>query len=787
MKGLLLLAGDNATRSFELLETGPGVHVLVGGHRPFHLLVTEALDDEGRGRLRELVGHRVMVRFGERPPLRRRIAAVGGAGLEQVTPEALDLTAGLYGAAPLWLHADGTLASTEQGAAPRGLDALATMVSAARWISSRRTSSFERLFPASAFHPDEPERTERLDLDQGRALLDQLGDVLEAARVGREAATASTVEAAQLRSAALTVLSHLCATVTKDPQFRPVADAAAAKIFELIAAEQGPGSRPELRAHAINLLSLRGPALSEADRARAQALLRGMIRPAPPYDEYTGRWRFAVASAFAFNEGERDAFVEHHGFKKIPTPEGAPAAPRGRRYEVLESPFPGPDGEPFLVFTRAASPRDENQEMATPFFAGLLISRHAQLGAHDMTSSRIPATQAGYKLMMNAQCAGLTTRFAISRMFPEADIYSSWDSTYFRTNRDRKVVDSEGVDCFVALLQGLSARESFAEIDRRIGLAQWARPLNKIPGFVQFIGPAHPQVVARYEDINHDGKADYYDGFLDFTLVEIAEDARAGATPKDPGVAASQISGAAARGLGWAAGSLNRVTQYSELWDELPDQAERSHAFRAAGFFSPTEPPRDVDGAPLEELGRMPAVVRLIADPTAEGGVAADVMFNAWLSHAPQELKRLLCAAEAFWRAIDAKLLRAAPLDTHAGRRGALLLILAGLLEYPADQNRVDALWRAALAMLRMPPISRSLVRRCINKEDHDASNYYGSRRGIAELMGAGDEPGRLAKSDPVAHAILVSDDEDIGRAAPLELTADPPPSPAAPAGGRTK
>ena len=47
--------------------------------------------------------------------------------------------------------------------------------------------------------------------------------------------------------------------------------------------------------------------------------------------------------------------------------------------------------------------------------------------------------QAGYKLMMNSQCAGLSTRFAVQRCFPDADLYSSWDSTLFYTGRGGKV------------------------------------------------------------------------------------------------------------------------------------------------------------------------------------------------------------------------------------------------------------------------------------------------------------------------------------------------------------
>jgi hypothetical protein len=220
---------------------------------------------------------------------------------------------------------------------------------------------------------------------------------------------------------------------------------------------------------------------------------------------------------------------------------------------------------------------------------------------------------------------------------------------------------------------------------------------------------------------------------------------------------------------------MNRVTQYSELWDELPGQAERFYAFRGAGFFSPTQPPQDVpkgDG-PAQELGLAPAVVRYLRDSTVAGGLVAEIMFNAWLSHAPQELKRMLVAAEAWWRAIDLGHLGGrAPIDTLPGQRAGLLILLASLLEYPADQNRLGQLWGRALELLGFPPISRSLVRRCNTDADHKRGNYYGARRGIRQLLGTTEEPGELERADLLAYAKLMDLEADIGRARPIDVEA---------------
>ncbi len=687
-------------------------------------------------------------------------------------PVLYDLTAGRRGAPPLWLGSDGAFRDEEVGPAPEGLSAATALVRAARWISTRRTLTFERLYPVSPFHPGEPVREERVDEAMARGMLRQVRVALDAAAVGGPAAVSEPNGAAQIRSACLTILSHIVATVRRDPTFRPHADVAAAWIFETVDREVGPSARDALRAHAIQLLQLRAPNLGAADKARASALVRSLVRAAPPYESLPGTWRFAMCSAWDFHEGECEVLRDRHGFTEVKDASPVAGMPM-RRYVVLEAPFRTPAGDPIQVWARSATPSDENEEMGSDAFVGMLVNRHAQLGSFDMRASLTRVVQRGYKLMMNGQCAGLTTRFAIARIFPEADIYSSWDSTYFRTGTGGKVTASEAVDCFVALLQGMSAGEEHAGIARRIKRSQWYHEQQQLADFVQFVGPSHPLVVARYTDVNHDGKADLYDGFLDFELQAIAEDVRAGMSPRDPGVSASQIGGDAARGLNWAAGSMNRVTQYSELWDGLSGRAELFYAFSPAGFFSHHEPPADLPPrASLGDPGRQPALCRYATNTGTQAGLTVEVMFHSWLAHTGMELKRLLVAAEAVWAALDGGYLPAeGHLATAEGQRGMVLLTLAGLLEFPSDQNYIDALWAQALRALGLPDISRSVVRACINDADHDASNYYGSRRGLAQLLGTDGSKGALASADPVAAARLRDPDPTIGRARGLSLS----------------
>src|SRR5512132_3605633 len=232
-------SGAGAAAAFEEGRGRAGVHLLLaGGDASFAVTLRSPVTEEALSRLQALRRKSVLVVFPGRPAVRRRITELAGTVKPAPATGALDLTEGRASAAPLWLLPDGTL-STTSSAAPSGIAAHDALINAARWISARRTSTFERLFPPSAFHPEAPRRAERLSVAQASVLLDQLRAALLAAAVSGSAAKKDPTTAAEVRSASLTVLSHILATVRADRSFRAVADAAAAAIFDLIDHERG--------------------------------------------------------------------------------------------------------------------------------------------------------------------------------------------------------------------------------------------------------------------------------------------------------------------------------------------------------------------------------------------------------------------------------------------------------------------------------------------------------------------------------------------------------------------
>lgn len=232
------------------------------------------------------------------------------------------------------------------------------------------------------------------------------------------------------------------------------------------------------------------------------------------------------------------------------------------------------------------------------------------------------------------------------------------------------------------------------------------------------------------------------------------------------------MSGEAANGLGWAAGSLNRVTQYSDIWSSLPGDSEGLYVFTSGGFFSQKEAPADVAMGPVrEDVALLPVVCRYTKSDTL-AGLTCEVLFHSYLSHSAKEMKRLLAAAEAMNRAFDLGYLpKEGAMATPLGRRAALLLTLAGLLEYPADQNAMDSgPWRS---------------RRSISRTSRAASSAGASPRRITmpptttdRAAGSGSSSARVRRTwqaispapDPAAFARLSDPDETIGRALPIAV-----------------
>ncbi len=546
LPGTVDAVGPAASSAFEERKSAPGIHLLAVAvsDSDYAISLSAPVPGDSLAALREGEGKAVLIVFPGHSPVRRRLRAVAVSNVEVVPDPGvasqaapIDLNSGREGAAPLWLLPAGVF-SASPTLGPDGPAARDALVTAARWISSRRTSTLPQLFPPSAFHPEEPVRKERLSARRGAALLDQARAALEIAAVGGEEARRDPTAAATLRSAATTILSHLIATSLDDRGFAPVAERAAEEILALI--EEGGGRRggpagaarardppaPAARpgAHGGPAGASAGARPRAAPRGAAVRRAHGTVEPRDVRRLGVPRGRVRHPRVDPRLQGDR------------PPPE-APPSPNGwSPYRAFEAPFKTPAGEPIRVFARAATPRDENLEMGMAFFIGVLINRHAQLGAFSTSRGR-GAGETG-RVQADDELAVRGAHHALCRL-PDVPgrghlLFVGLDVFQDRIGRGGHRVRG-GRPASSPRCARMSKRASHAELDARLRKAQWPYPQAQIAGFSQFVGPSHPLVVARFSDVNRDGRADYYDGFLDFQLADIAEDIEASMTPRDPG------------------------------------------------------------------------------------------------------------------------------------------------------------------------------------------------------------------------------------------------------------
>ena len=175
----------------------------------------------------------------------------------------------------------------------------------------------------------------------------------------------------------------------------------------------------------------------------------------------------------------RDARDDRTASSAIELPEGAPVvrAAGASSYRAFEAPFKTPAGDPIRVFARSrAAPTTRTSRWASPSSSGLLINRHAQLGV--VRPPRGRGEGAAARLQADDELAVRGPHHALRDLAPVPRrrhlLVVGLDVFPHRGRRTGKVTASEGLDCFVAVLQGMSrAARRTRSSTARIRRAQW--------------------------------------------------------------------------------------------------------------------------------------------------------------------------------------------------------------------------------------------------------------------------------------------------------------------------
>ncbi|MCA9538974.1 MAG: hypothetical protein KC620_08795, partial [Myxococcales bacterium] len=359
----------------------------------------------------------------------------------------------------------------------------------------------------------------------------------------------------QLRSSAGTCLLHLAETPPGD-------DAAAASVASLIEAELNPMLREGLAAEFNRAASH----LSAEMAARAAALFAEVAPLSPPYAAWFGDGPVELRVAWFPGRGSEGFYrgavelLRKAGFAPDGEEREGGPADYVRTYEGAEGPMP-------VRITVKEYAYDLFKPMADKSVHIVGYDGHSDIGRNIRHALENAPDASGPKLIFYGLCAGKDALFRVRARYPESQVLTSFNSTYFRTEPGpdgvRRMVESENFNVLMEVLAGIAGRKDWAAI--REGIVQRAIPRywkahHALPGGMNYVTPIDTGLRRNVLDSDRDGQADALDKLVDFNVFAIRDDTAHEFTPIDPGRPAEAIDGT---DIHVAANSLNTAVLYN--------------------------------------------------------------------------------------------------------------------------------------------------------------------------------------------------------------------------------
>lgn len=561
---------------------------------------------------------------------------------------------------------------------------------------------------ARLFHPVDP--------DADRALFGQCAAAITASHAPPVGVT--EVEGLQLRSSAFTVLVHL----TECLSGAPAASALAREVEDAVLATARAETHPVLRdafAYAAHRLA---PALGASGREAAEALFAAVVPRTPPYAAWFGdtapstlvvRW-YAGQGSEGFLRGTIE-LLEREGY----APEGAPDAGQPavytRRY-----------GDTTVRIRVALFANNLFESMDDPAVHIIGYDGHSDIGRNMRRALRRAPDLRGAKLVFYGLCAGKDALFRVRARYPEAQLMTTFNSSYFRTapdsNGTRRMVESENFNALMQVVEGVAYRQDWAQIRDEIhdkAIPRYWRGHHALPGGANYVTPIDTALRRAALDSDADGQADALDRLVDFNPFAVAASTRDAFTPVDPGRPAHALSGV---DVHVAANTCNTAMLYNPLTKKYNDTGRI-----VGGGYADLGPTDPITRWTLIELG---------------GETAWQLEVNRHYAHLGEEATRAvaLYAWNAFEHRRDPGLYRrrwrASTWQSATDRPDPADVALMGLTlatftlaydmkdGFSGPHHRDREIWRAMGAHFGLPALDFRPIHRLIYDEKHD---YAGS------------------------------------------------------------
>lgn len=395
-----------------------------------------------------------------------------------------------------------------------------------------------------------------------------LRNQLEAAMVaGREPpAGTTTTQALQMRSSAFTCLLHLAESLPTTGEHLAEKRAAEEAAAAFARAEEHP-----VLAEAFAMFLHRADGLSAAGRQAADALFAQRVPTAPPYGGWfePGETQPTVVVHWSAGRGSEGFYkgtvelLQRAGF----TAEGE-VSPRGPSW--FRRTWPD-----LVVRLRL-------KEYASDVFAGMDdpavhivgYDGHSDIGRNMRRALARAPDQVGHKLVFYGLCAGKDALFRVRARYPEAQVLTTFNSSYFRTadaGDGRRMVESENFNALIEVLRGIEARADWKAIRDRIredAIPRYWKGHHALPGGMNYVTPIDTGLRQTVLDLDADGQADALDRLVDFNAFDVATDTRAEFHARDPERPAGALAGTEVH---VAANTCNTAMLYNPLTKKYND------------------------------------------------------------------------------------------------------------------------------------------------------------------------------------------------------------------------
>ncbi len=424
-----------------------------------------------------------------------------------------------------------------------------------------------------------------LTLEQKENLFNQLQ---QAVKMGREGAEGlDQTQQLQLRSSAATLLLHLAESMKSSGA---EGDLKARVESAYIDFAKNEDNRILKDSMIYNLkMSADSGKLTRSAAVEAKELFSEIAPTSPPYDDWFKDGNNTINIAWYTGEGPEGFYrgtvemLKKQGFKpEGPEKEGGPV--------VYSKTIRNSRGEEITFRIRVKEyNRDIFDEMDNPEFHIVGYDGHSNIGRTIRYAlERAPDEAANKKLIFYGLCAGKDNIFRVREKYPDAQIMTTHNSSYFRTSKGpdgkSRMVESENFNALMQVINGIAEKKDWKAIRSDIknkAIPWYWKNYHALPGGMNYITPIDTNIRRMALDSDFDGQADPIDKLVNFNTFSVREDTRAEFEPVDPGVPADQLDGTK---IHTAAASLNTAVLYNPLTKPYNDTGR----VIGGGFFEGT-------------------------------------------------------------------------------------------------------------------------------------------------------------------------------------------------------